>query len=220
MIPAAVFEALPRGGDAAVAAARDHATAISGSDRAAAAAEVYAALLLRITAKITGDGKGVRTAGERVEILRGELEAGARALGFELSEIFKEAKAAGNTDVQAARKFGLYTTEVSRACVLAYWLAYKYVAITPLGLFHGSYSLQSRVRAALLANANMGGDNTARGVVLGSVLGLALGKAAVPADLSQGLAAHTAVAAEVEAFAGMVDRGLGGSDTAYDHGDL
>lgn len=211
VVPAAVFEAVPRGGAAALAAAREHVTAMAASPRAAATAEVYASLLLRLLASVSGHGSnGERTAKERVAILKDELLIAGRALGYELEEILKETRASGTTDVDAARQFGLYTNEVSGALVLSYFLAYKYVAVTPIGLFHGTHHVQSRVRVALLANANLGGDGTSRGSIIGAVLGTALGKTAVPTDLALGLAAHAPVSSETAEFANVIQVGLGG----------
>ena len=68
---------------------------------------------------------------------------------------------------------------------LALWLAHRHAGDT---------------RAALLANADAGGDNVHRGMVLGLLAGAAGG---VPDDLKAGLADHDALAAEIDAFVGM-----------------
>lgn len=54
--------------------------------------------------------------------------------------------------------------------------------------------------AALIANANVGGDNCHRGAVLGALLGAALGPAAIPERWIQGLTARVALDEEIENF--------------------
>jgi hypothetical protein len=62
------------------------------------------------------------------------------------------------------------------------------------------------LRAALLANANLGGDSTHRGALLGAVLGACCGAAAIPRDLLAGLAAFRGPAAPaVDAIASAVE---------------
>lgn len=58
-------------------------------------------------------------------------------------------------------------------------------------------------RAALLANANAGGDNVHRGMVLGLLVGAAT---PVPDDLRSGLRDSSALADEITSFARVVDR--------------
>jgi len=62
-------------------------------------------------------------------------------------------------------------------------------------------------RAALLANANAGGDNVHRGALLGILAGAAAGE--LPAELCQGLADHDELAGEIGAFAEVA---AGGAD--------
>ena len=54
--------------------------------------------------------------------------------------------------------------------------------------------------AALIANANVGGDNCHRGAVLGALLGAALGPAAIPERWIRGLTARIALDEEIENF--------------------
>jgi ADP-ribosylglycohydrolase len=56
------------------------------------------------------------------------------------------------------------------------------------------------LEAALIANANVGGDNCHRGAVLGAVLGAALGVAAIPARWIEGLRSRDALEQEIEGF--------------------
>jgi len=52
----------------------------------------------------------------------------------------------------------------------------------------------------LLANANTGGENVHRGIVLGALLGAQVGEAAIPEHLKTGLKDYEAIRAEIEAF--------------------
>ncbi len=54
--------------------------------------------------------------------------------------------------------------------------------------------------AALVANANAGGDNCHRGAVLGAILGAALGFDAIPERWIQGLRARSELDEEIETF--------------------
>ena len=56
------------------------------------------------------------------------------------------------------------------------------------------------IEAALIANTNAGGDNCHRGAVLGTLLGAALGVAAIPERWIQGLTAYAELEAEIERF--------------------
>jgi ADP-ribosyl-[dinitrogen reductase] hydrolase len=54
--------------------------------------------------------------------------------------------------------------------------------------------------AALIANANAGGDNCHRGAVLGAILGAALGFPAIPERWIHGLQARAELEEEIETF--------------------
>jgi ADP-ribosylglycohydrolase len=54
--------------------------------------------------------------------------------------------------------------------------------------------------AALIANANVGGDNCHRGAVLGAILGAALGFPAIPERWIHGLQARAELEGEIETF--------------------
>ncbi len=62
------------------------------------------------------------------------------------------------------------------------------------------------LRASLLANVNIGGDNVHRGMVLGLLLGAICEE--IPADLRKGLAAAAELESEINAFVGMVHKNL------------
>lgn len=52
----------------------------------------------------------------------------------------------------------------------------------------------------MLANANSGGENVHRGIVLGALLGAAAGEAAIPEHLKDGLKESGTVREEIETF--------------------
>ncbi|MCB1919781.1 MAG: ADP-ribosylglycohydrolase family protein [Candidatus Competibacteraceae bacterium] len=56
------------------------------------------------------------------------------------------------------------------------------------------------IEAALIANANAGGDNSHRGAVLGAILGAGLGFPAIPERWIQGLQARAELESEIETF--------------------
>ena len=53
---------------------------------------------------------------------------------------------------------------------------------------------------AVLANANVGGDNCHRGAALGAVMGAAHGVGGIPPRLLEGLHAREAVGGEIDAY--------------------
>ncbi|ETW00459.1 hypothetical protein H310_07080 [Aphanomyces invadans] len=67
-------------------------------------------------------------------------------------------------------------------------------------LLHFAYKYADSPEAAVLANANAGGENVARGAALGALLGAAHGKARFPQWARDGLYAKDAINAEIDAF--------------------
>ncbi|CAK4144594.1 unnamed protein product [Aphanomyces euteiches] len=67
-------------------------------------------------------------------------------------------------------------------------------------LLHFAYKYAEDPEAAVLANANAGGENVARGSALGALLGAAHGKAQFPAWARDGLYAKDAIDREIAAF--------------------
>jgi len=51
-----------------------------------------------------------------------------------------------------------------------------------------------------LANANCGGENVHRGIVLGALLGAEAGENGIPEHLKKGLKDYSAISEEIEAF--------------------
>lgn len=64
--------------------------------------------------------------------------------------------------------------------------------------FAGKYS--SDFERGLLANANTGGENVHRGIVLGALLGAQAGESGIPEHLKTGLKDYAALSQEIEAF--------------------
>jgi hypothetical protein len=217
-VGASVFQALPSGAAEAIQAAKEHVAAVAESPRLAATAGVYAALLIRILTEVTGSGRGAVSVAARIAILKLELEATAFAVGVDLKEMLLWSRLAGAADITAAHKFGMYNPWLADGFPFTLFLAYKYVAATPLGGHFVTHGLQSRVRSAVLTNANLGGDSTSRGLVLGTIIGVALGPDAVPSEYTEGLEAHAAIAEEVKTFSTYIDTNLGGG--GEDHTDL
>lgn len=67
-------------------------------------------------------------------------------------------------------------------------------------LIHFAGKYHADMERALLANANTGGENVHRGIVLGALLGAQLGEAAIPEHLKSGLKDFEAIRGEIEAF--------------------
>ncbi len=65
-------------------------------------------------------------------------------------------------------------------------------------LLYFAHNQRADFKASLLANANGGGDNVHRGMLLGMVVGAAHEE--LPADLLEGLAAHAELQAAIDAF--------------------
>jgi len=70
--------------------------------------------------------------------------------------------------------------------------------------FAGKYA--SDFERGLLANANTGGENVHRGLVLGALLGAEAGESGIPEHLKLGLKDHAALKEEIDAFKASVGR--------------
>merc|ERR1719350_733260 len=57
-----------------------------------------------------------------------------------------------------------------------------------------------KIEECLLANANTGGENVHRGLVLGALVGAACGSEAIPEKLKTGLVFHDEIKKEIDAF--------------------
>lgn len=70
--------------------------------------------------------------------------------------------------------------------------------------FAGKYSTD--FERGLLANANTGGENVHRGIVLGALLGAQAGESGIPDHLKKGLKDYAKIHEEIEAFKKAVSR--------------
>lgn len=73
-------------------------------------------------------------------------------------------------------------------------------------LIHFAAKYSGDFERALLANANAGGANVDRGLLLGAILGAQAGEKAIPEHLKTGLKAYEGLRSEIEAFKAMVSR--------------
>jgi len=69
-------------------------------------------------------------------------------------------------------------------------------------LLHFAYKYADSPEAAVLANANAGGENVARGSILGALMGAAHGMEGWPAWTKEGLRAKVEISAEIDALLG------------------
>lgn len=67
-------------------------------------------------------------------------------------------------------------------------------------MLHFAYKYGGDFESCLLANTNCGGENVARGMVLGALLGAAHGVKGIPPHLKEGLKDSEGIAKDVEAF--------------------
>lgn len=71
-------------------------------------------------------------------------------------------------------------------------------------VLHFAYKYGADFEASLLANANAGGENVARGMILGAIMGAAHGASRIPAHLKEGLKDYATIAREIDAFVATV----------------
>lgn len=69
-----------------------------------------------------------------------------------------------------------------------------------------AHKYSGNIQQGLLANANTGGENVHRGIVLGALLGAAEGYRAIPAKWITGLKNHKNIHVEVERFVSLLRR--------------
>ena len=67
-------------------------------------------------------------------------------------------------------------------------------------MLHFAYKYGNNFEHCLLANANTGGENVARGQVLGALLGCAIGATRIPAYLKDGLPNAAKISQDIDAF--------------------
>jgi len=131
--------------------------------------------------------------------------------GRPLREAVVEAASAVGLDVAKLAKRGLDDRAVighgtfSSAC---------YIDDSFPALLYLAYKYADSPEAALIANTNVGGENCHRGAALGAVMGLAHGKAALPARWTGGLAAAPEIAAEAAGFSALLVARAAAADAA------
>lgn len=67
-------------------------------------------------------------------------------------------------------------------------------------MIHFAAKYTTGFEEGLLANANCGGENVHRGIILGALLGAEAGESNIPEHLKTGLRDYAAISAEIEAF--------------------
>lgn len=69
-----------------------------------------------------------------------------------------------------------------------------------------TYKYGADFETAVLANANCGGENVARGMVMGALIGAANGASRIPQHLKDGLKDSKSIAKDIEAFVAEIKR--------------
>lgn len=67
-------------------------------------------------------------------------------------------------------------------------------------MLHFAYKYGGDFEGCLLANANTGGENVARGQTLGALLGCTFGANRIPKHLKEGLVDSANIAKDIDAF--------------------
>jgi len=78
-------------------------------------------------------------------------------------------------------------------------------------MLHFAYKYGGDFEGCLLANANTGGENVARGQTLGALLGCAFGASRIPKHLKEGLVGSANIAKDIEAFVAAIPQPQTGS---------
>lgn len=73
-------------------------------------------------------------------------------------------------------------------------------------MLHFAFKYGGDFQAAILANANVGGENVARGMILGSVLGAAHGASRIPPHMISGLKDSERIRKDIESFLAVLQR--------------
>lgn len=111
--------------------------------------------------------------------------ASAEHLGFGLASVLKRAVANQLSDLDVIGRLLSPACYIEDSLPAVLYLAARY-----------SHDFE----AALVSNAQVGGDNCHRGAVLGAILGATLGEEAIPKRWLAGLTAHAALEEEIDRF--------------------
>jgi ADP-ribosylglycohydrolase len=109
----------------------------------------------------------------------------AKQLGFPVAAVIAQVEREGGSDLD------VIGGRLSPAC----YIDQSFPAVLYLAARY-----PDDFEAALIANANAGGDNCHRGAVLGAILGAALGDGAIPERWIDGLGARAELEQEIETF--------------------
>ena len=123
----------------------------------------------------------------RVEAFVGELSTMLRA-------VLQGQSAADAAQAAALRLMGQPLDVTTPDPVVACYIDQNYASLLLLLAKHTDFS------AAVLANANAGGENVHRGLVLGALVGAHVGASAIPSELKAGLRHADAIDDEIRAF--------------------
>jgi len=72
-----------------------------------------------------------------------------------------------------------------------------------------TYKYGADFERAVLANANCGGENVARGMVMGALIGAATGSSRIPQHLKDGLKDSDKIAMDIESFVAQIQKPTG-----------
>lgn len=73
-------------------------------------------------------------------------------------------------------------------------------------LIHFAAKYTPDFEGGLLANANTGGENVHRGILLGALLGADVGESQIPEHLKTGLKDYDAIREEIESFKAVISQ--------------
>ncbi len=138
--------------------------------------ERYALALGEILVRLLGDPEA--QVGPLAGIIAGRL-------GFSAAEVVERVERNRQSDMEVIGGLLSPACYIDQSFPAALYLAARY---------------PDDFEAALVANANVGGDNCHRGAILGAILGAALGFRAIPDRWIQGLQARAALETEIETF--------------------
>ena len=91
--------------------------------------------------------------------------------------------------------------DLSRAARMPDQVTACYLDTSVPSLLTMCYKYDGKLEEGLLANANCGGENVHRGVLLGAFLGASVGEQQIPEKWKKGLRDYEKIAKEIDAFA-------------------
>jgi len=73
-------------------------------------------------------------------------------------------------------------------------------------MLHFAYKYGGDFETCMLANANAGGENVARGQTLGALIGCTFGANRIPKHLKEGLVNSATITKDIDAFVGAISQ--------------